>query len=274
MEKEQEKTRIARKKEEILKNSKKIIIKIGSSTLTSEDGHVDRDFMENLADQIKILRDMGKSVIIVSSGARIAGVGTLGKWSRKEDIHYKQALCAIGQVELMDSYRRIFLERDIHVAQILLTKEDFGKEERTLNIRNTIFTLIDEGVVPIINENDTVCYDEIKIGDNDMLAAHTGVLWAADLIFLLSDVDGVYDKNPQDNKDAKLLELIENIEEDEKNISTINKSSFGTGGMVTKIMAAKKVTKYGTNLVVAKGKKKDVVINFLEGKEKGTIFTA
>ncbi len=261
------------KKKLLLKDANKIIIKIGSSTLTSEDGSVDREFMSNLADQVKTLIDLGKKVIIVSSGARIAGVGTLGKWSRKEDIHYKQALCAIGQVELMDAYRKIFIDRDLHIAQILLTKEDFGKEERTLNIRNTLFTLIDEGVVPIINENDTVCYEEIKIGDNDMLAAHTAVLWAADLVFLLSDVDGVYDKNPQDNDDAKLLDIIQNIEESEKGISTTNKSSFGTGGMVTKILAAKKVTKYGTNLVVAQGKKKNVIVNFLEGKEKGTIFT-
>lgn len=258
----------------IEKSSKKIIIKIGSSTLTSEDGSIDKKFMKNLAAQVKELRDRGKSVIIVSSGARIAGVGILEKWSRKEDIHYKQALCAIGQVELMDSYRKIFGEYGIHVAQILLTKEDFEDPDRTLNIRNTIFTLIDEGVIPIINENDTVCVEEIEIGDNDMLAAHATVLWGAGLLFLLSDVNGVYDKNPTEHKDAKLIEVIRNIEATEKLISTENKSSFGTGGMVTKIQAAKKITPYGASLIVAKGKKENIVINILDAKEKGTIFLA
>ncbi len=253
---------------------KKIIIKIGSSTLTSEDGTIDKKFMKNLAEQIEELRKRGKSVIIVSSGARIAGVGILEKWSRKEDIHYKQALCAIGQVELMDSYRKIFGEHGIHVAQILLTKEDFGSPDRTLNIRNTIFTLIDEGVIPIINENDTVCVEEMQIGDNDMLAAHTAVLWGADALFLLSDVDGVYDKNPTEHKDAKMIEVIRDIEKIEKEISTESKSSFGTGGMVTKIKAAKKITPYGANLIVAKGKKENIIIDILDNKEKGTIFLA
>src|SRR5699024_4989620 len=188
----------------ILENSKKIVIKIGSSTLTNEDGIIDKDFIENLAYQIKSLIDQGKRVILVSSGARIARVSTIGKWSRKEDINYKQALCAIGQVELMDSYRQIFSQYDIHVAQILLTKEDFESEARTLNIRNTLFTLLDEGVIPIINENDTVCVEEIKIGDNDVLAARTTALWGGDLLILLSDIEGIYDKSPLTNSDAKL----------------------------------------------------------------------
>ncbi len=256
----------------IIKNSKKIVIKIGSSTITSEDGSIDKDFLESLSSQVKYLTDMGKNVIIVSSGARIAGVSSLGKWSRKEDIHYKQALCAIGQVELMDAYRKVFSNYDMHIAQILLTREDFGSESRTLNIRNTLFTLLDEGVVPIINENDTVCVDEIKIGDNDMLAAHTTVLWGADLLVLLSDIDGVYNKNPMENTDAKLIEVVKDIEELERNISIESKSSFGTGGMATKILAAKKVTKYGASLIVAKGKKKDIILKLARGEEKGTVF--
>lgn len=257
---------------DLIKDSKKIVIKIGSSTITSEDGTINKAFLENLAHQVKSLRDMGKSVIIVSSGARIAGVNVLGKWSRKEDIHYKQALCAMGQVELMDSYRRIFGKYNIHIGQILLTKEDFLHEARTLNIRNTIFTLIDEGVVPIINENDTVCVEEIKIGDNDMLAAHTTVLWGGDLLVLLSDIDGVYNKNPQDNPDAYLIEEIRDIDKLEDNISTENKSSFGTGGMVTKIKAARKVTKYGADLVVAKGKKENILLDLFTNDGLGSIF--
>lgn len=259
-------------KDNIIKRSKKIVIKIGSSTITSEDGSIDKKFLDNLAYQVKYLMDLGKKVIIVSSGARIAGVGTLGKWSRKEDIHYKQALCAIGQVELMDSYRKIFNNYEVHTAQILLTREDFENDARTLNIRNTLFTLIDEGVVPIINENDTVCVDEIKIGDNDILAAHTTVLWGADLLLILSDIAGIYDKNPIDNDDAKLIEVIEDIEEIEKGISIGSKSSFGTGGIATKILAAKEVTKYGANLIIGKGKTENIILKLSKGEERGTIF--
>ncbi|MFA5577179.1 MAG: glutamate 5-kinase [Tissierellaceae bacterium] len=260
--------------ENILQKSRKIVIKIGSSTLTSEDGSIDRTFLENLAVQVKTLMEMGKRVVIVSSGARIAGVGTLGKWSRKEDIHYKQALCAIGQVELMDSYRKVFHGHEIHVGQLLLTRGDFEDNARTMNIRNTLFTLLDEGVVPVINENDTVSVEEIKIGDNDMLAAHTTVLWGADLLVILSDIDGIYDKNPNENNDAKLIHIIDDIEEMEKSISIGSKSSFGTGGIATKILAAKEVTQYGASLIVAKGKKENIILDLLRGQEKGTVFVS
>jgi len=256
----------------IIKDCHKIVIKIGTSTITTEDGSIDKEFLENLSHQVKTLMDMGKSVVIVSSGARICGVNTIGKWFRKEDIHYKQALCAIGQVELMDSYRKIFINKDLHVAQILLTKEDLLDKSRSLNIRNTLFTLIDEGVVPIINENDTVSVEEIKIGDNDVLAAYSTVLWGGDLLILLSDIDGIYDKNPSEFKDAKLIEVIENVNDIEEQISIGSKGSFGTGGITTKIKAAKLVYEYGTPMVVAKGKKKDIVLNLLSGAEKGTLF--
>ena len=258
--------------ENTIKDSKKIVIKIGSSTLTSADGTIDKEFIENLAYQVKTLTDQGKRVVLVSSGARIAGVSTIGKWSRKEDINYKQALCAIGQVELMDSYRRIFNKYDIHIAQILLTKGDFESETSRLNIRNTLFTLIDEGVLPIINENDTVCYEEIKIGDNDVLAARTSELWGADLLILLSDIEGIYDKNPSSNADAKLIEKVSDPYELENEISIGEKSSFGTGGIATKIEAAKIVNKYDTSLIVAKGKEKDIILKLGDGTAKGTLF--
>ncbi|MDR7871560.1 MAG: glutamate 5-kinase [Tissierellaceae bacterium] len=258
--------------ENTVKESKKVVVKIGSSTITSGDGTIDKEFIENLANQVKTLIDQGKRVVLVSSGARIAGVSTIGKWSRKEDINYKQALCAIGQVELMDAYRRIFNKYDIHIAQILLTKEDFESKARTLNIRNTLFTLLDEGVLPIINENDTVCVEEIKIGDNDVLAARTAALWGADLLVILSDIEGIYDKNPSSNDDAKLIEKVTDPSELENNISIGEKSSFGTGGIATKIKAAKIVNSYGTSLIVAKGKEKDIILKLSEGTAKGTLF--
>lgn len=253
-------------------DSNKIIIKIGSSTITSSDGTIDKEFLEDLAKQVKTFIDQGKKIIIVSSGARIAGVSTIGKWSRKEDINYKQALCAIGQVELMDSYRKVFGEHGLHVAQILLTKEDFEDKARTLNIRNCLFTLLDEGVIPIINENDTVSVDEIKIGDNDMLAARSTVLWGGDLLVILSDIEGIYDKNPSENSDAKLIEVVEDINVLEKNISIGKTSSFGTGGIMTKLKAARLVNSYGTPLIVAKGKKKNILLDLANGVEKGTVF--
>lgn len=259
---------------ETINKSNKIAIKIGTSTITSADGTIDRDFIENLAHQIKELMNLGKRVILISSGARIAGVSTLGKWSRKEDMNYKQALCAIGQVELMDAYRKIFNKYDIHIAQILLTREDLQSENRTLNIRNTLFTLLDEGVLPIINENDTVCTDEIKIGDNDILAAKTTALWDGDLLILLSDIKGIYNKNPATNKDAELIELVTDPFELEKNIDVSGKSSFGTGGIATKIEAAKILNKFGTSLIVAQGKEKDIVTKLSDGRAKGTLFQA
>ena len=257
----------------IINKSKKIMIKIGSSTITSEDGSVNKEFIENLSEQVKALIDMGKQVIIVSSGARIAGVSTIGKWSRKEDISYKQALCAIGQVELMDSYRRIFINHNIHIGQILLTRGDIEDDNRILNIRNTLFTLLDEGVVPIINENDTVCVDEIKIGDNDILAAKATVLWNADLLLILSDIDGIYDKSPKEYDDANLICMVDNIGELEKNICIGKSSSFGTGGIETKIRAAKIVNEYGIPLLIANGKKPDIIYKLMDGSETGTQFS-
>lgn len=180
---------------ETIGNSRKIVIKIGSNVLSDEKGSVNKDVIHNIVEQVKELTDMRKQVILVSSGAGICGVGAINKWSRREDINYRQALCAIGQVELMMAYKEYFADYDMHVAQILLTRDDFDDPHRTLNIRNAMFTLIDEGVVPVINENDSVSVDEIKIGDNDILAALTASLWNADLMIILSDIDGVFDSD-------------------------------------------------------------------------------
>ena len=258
-------------KQELIDKAKKIVIKIGSSTVTTADGKVDVDFVTDLCNQVKTLMDDDKQIVIVSSSARMTGVSSINKWSRKEDMTYKQALCAIGQVELMGEYRRIFLTQNLHVAQILLTKDDFGNQNRNLNIRNVLFTLIDEGVVPIINENDTVCVEEIKIGDNDVLSARAGVLWGADLVILLSDIDGVFNKNPKENPDAKLIEFIDNIYDYEQKISVEGKGSFGTGGMKTKIEAAKLANDYGCMLMITDGKNKGAVLSALKGQTKSTL---
>jgi glutamate 5-kinase len=193
---------------DLIHNSRKIVIKIGSNVLSDDDGFINKDSLRNIVEQIMGLIREGKQVIIVSSGAGICGVATINKWSRRSDINYKQALCAIGQVELMNAYKEFFDKYDIHVGQMLLTREDFGDHIRTLNIRNALFTLVDEGVVPIINENDSVSVEEIKIGDNDTLGALTANLWNADLLIVMSDIDGVYNKDPKGNKDAELIEEV------------------------------------------------------------------
>ncbi|AKL94083.1 glutamate 5-kinase ProB [Clostridium aceticum] len=259
---------------ELINNSKKIVIKIGSNTLANQDGTICKTFLQDLSKQISHLKDQGKQVVIVSSGARIAGVATLAKWMRKEDIHYKQALCAIGQVELMDAYRRVFEEEHIHIGQMLLTRDDFSDPHRTLNIRNTLFTLVDEGVIPIINENDTVSVEEIKIGDNDTLAALTTNLWNADLLILFSDIDGIYNKNPKTYKDAEFIEEVNNIDVLLKTIEIGTVNDFGTGGIATKIEAAKKVNNYGIPMILANGKKENILLKLLDGSEKGTVFLA
>jgi glutamate 5-kinase len=257
---------------ETILDSKKIVIKIGSNTLSDDEGMLNKDFFNKFASQVKILTDKGKQIIIVSSGARIAGVSTLGKWKRKEDLHYKQALCAIGQVELMDSFRKSFKERNIIIGQILLTKDDLSDPNRELYIRNTLFTLIDEGVIPIINENDSVSVDEIKIGDNDNLAALIANLWNADLLLLLSDIDGIYDKNPHEFSDAVLQEEITDIEKLKNEISLGEPGSFGTGGIRTKIEAAEKVTEYGIPMILACGKSENIITGLINKTEKGSLF--
>lgn len=252
--------------------SRKIVIKIGSNVLSAKDGTVNRSVTDNIVEQVNLLLGMGKQVMMVSSGAGICGVGAINKWSRRGDMNYKQALCAIGQVELMMAYKERFADYGVHVAQMLLTRDDFNDHLRTLNIRNTMFTLIDEGVVPIINENDTVCVEEIKIGDNDTLAALAAILWNADLMIVLSDIDGVFDKDPKSNDDAKLIETVNNTEELISSISIGKKSSFGTGGIETKIEAAARVNKFGMPMILLNGTNGNIIKDSIEGKGRGTLF--
>jgi len=259
---------------EILKSARKIVIKIGSNTLAKEDGTQNTDFMASFAEQCAELIKLGKEIVVVSSGAQVAGVSTTKEWARKKDVHYRQALCAIGQVELMHQWRKAFQKQDLHIGQLLFTKEDFENNLHTLNIRNTLFTLVDEGVIPIINENDSVSFEEDKIGDNDNLSALTAILWSADLLILFSDIDGIYTDNPKTNKNAKLIEKVDSIPDLRKNIKIGETNAFGTGGMETKIQAAEKVTEYGINLLLANGSHERALINLYEGNLPGTIFSA
>lgn len=258
--------------QETIKNARKIVIKIGSNTLAKADGTQNTDFMMSFARQCKNLIDIGKQIVVVSSGAQVSGVSTLKEWARKKDSHFRQALCAIGQVELMSQWRKAFSAQDLHIGQLLLVKADFEDNLSSLNIRNTLFTLVDEGVVPIINENDSVSFEENSIGDNDNLSALTAILWSADLLILFSDISGVYTDNPKTNPDAKLIEIVDNIEKLQQDITVGNPNDFGTGGIKTKIQAAQKVNSYGIPLLIANGSEENIIDNLVSGEAKGTLF--
>jgi len=258
----------------LITDARKIIFKFGSNTLAGKDGKINSEFLFEFAQQAAALMKKGKQIVLVSSGAQVAGLSTMDKWARKKDIHYRQALCAVGQVELMDAWRRAFEKYSLHIAQILLTREDFNDSIRTLNMRNTLFTLVDESVIPIINENDTVSVEEIKIGENDTLAAQSAILWSADLLVLFSDIDGLFDKNPKEFPQAVLVEEVRDIDAVRKNITIGNTSDFGTGGIATKLDAAKLALSYGIPAVLANGKSPRCLEALENGSQKGTVFLA
>jgi glutamate 5-kinase len=258
----------------LISDARKIIIKFGSSTLANNEGKINTALLSEFAQQVAALMKNGKQIVVVSSGAQVAGLSTMDKWARKKDIHYRQALCAVGQVELMGAWSRAFEQHGLHIAQILLTREDFDDSIRTLNMRNTLFTLVDEGVIPIINENDTVSVEEIKIGDNDTLAARSAILWSADLLILFSDIDGVYNKNPKEHDDAVLVEEVRDIDAVQRDISIGATNNFGTGGIATKLDAAKLALSYGIPAILANGSKPHSLETLAAGEQKGTVFLA
>jgi glutamate 5-kinase len=259
---------------ELIAGARKIVFKFGSNTLADREGKIDSGFLDEMAGQTADFVKNGKQIVIVSSGAQVAGLSTMGKWARKRDIHYRQALCAVGQVELMGAWRRAFETRGLHIAQILLTQDDFDDPIRTLNMRNTLFTLVDEGIIPVINENDTVSVEEIKIGDNDTLAAQSAILWSADLLILFSDIDGLYDKNPKEFPDALLVEEVRDITAVRKIVSIGEAGSFGTGGIATKITAAERAAPYGIPVIIAHGGRPRALEALASGKQRGTAFLA
>jgi len=253
------------KASEILKESRKVVLKIGSNVLAREDGLIDRERVSRITEQALALMNDGKRVVLVSSGAGVSGAALVGRLNRKDDMNYKQALCAVGQVELMMAYRKYFEENGRHVGQILLTTENFSDDDSMLNIRNTLFTLLDEDVVPIINENDSVCTQEFSFGDNDNLAALTANLWCADLLIIFSDVDGVFDSSPFENPDARLIDVVTDVDALGAKIVTAGAGSFGTGGMDSKLEAAKTVGAYGAHMLLVNGKRENVIADVAAG---------
>ncbi|WPC39360.1 glutamate 5-kinase [Clostridium sp. JS66] len=255
-----------------LKNVKRIVIKVGSSTLTHKSGLLNLNQIEKIVRQIADLHNEGKEVVLVTSGAIAAGIGKLGLKSRPKTIPEKQAAAAVGQGILMHMYEKIFSEYGKVAAQILITKDDISHRTRFLNARNTFFALAEMGAIPIVNENDAIIVDEIKFGDNDTLSATVASFVEADLLILLSDIEGLYDSNPRTNPNAKLIHEVKEITEEIENCAGGAGSSLGTGGMATKISAGRIATAAGVSMVIANGEHENVIRDIVNLKEVGTLF--
>lgn len=258
-------------RQEILAHTKKILVKIGSAVLTGNDG-LDLKVIDSLVQDMSDLKNRGYAVVLVTSGAIVSGKHRLKIAEKLKSIPEKQAAAAIGQGRLMRVYSKSFEGSGHYVAQILLTLADLTDRQRYLNIRNTLSTLLEWGAIPIINENDTVAVDEIKFGDNDNLAAMIANIIEADLFINLTSTAGLYDGNPSVNKKAKLIPLVSEFSEEIEAAATSDTSSAGTGGMKSKIQAAKKVTAIGIPCIIASGKKDKVLTDIMAGKEIGTLF--
>ena len=261
------------RREEILKNIQKIVVKVGTSTLTKEDGNLNIEKIKKIVSELSNLSDKGYDVVLVTSGAVGAGMGRLNMTERPKTLSEKQALASVGQVALTHLYQMLFQEYGKIIGQLLLTKGDFSDRRRYLNARNVCNTLLKNKIVPIINENDAVVANEIKVGDNDTLSALVSGLIDADLLIILSDVEGLYNKNPQKYEDANLIEIVGKIDEDIRKTAGGEGSKFGTGGMITKIIAAEMATKIGTNMVIASGEDPRNITRIVEKENIGTLFT-
>ena len=256
----------------------RLVVKVGTSTLTDEEGKLDRAFIADLTAQLATLKREGADVVLVTSGAIRAGREALGDsgFAETETLPYKQAAAAVGQGLLQRLYTEAFAWRKTLCAQVLLTRDDLGDPLRVENARNTLLALLKLSVVPIINENDTVAVEEIKFGDNDTLAARVAVLLNADLLLILSDVEGLYDRSPQEAtkiSPPKLIRRVENIAEI-FDLGGDSVSGMGTGGMRTKLEAARIATEAGIRTVIAKGRRERVALDVAYGEPIGTEFIA
>lgn len=254
-----------------LLHAKRVVVKLGSNVITAKNG-LNLDVIETISDQISVLMSRGIEVILVSSGAMAAGMRKMKMERRPDEIPKRQAISAIGQSGVMNAYEKSFDRHGIKIAQILLTGDDLNNRKRYLNSRNTLHTLIDWKIVPIINENDTIMVEEIKLGDNDNLAAMITLLMDADFLFILTDIDGLYDKDPRQFTDAKLIPKVRQIRREIEDFASNIPGSLGTGGMLSKIQAAQKVTSAGIPMIVARGNTEDVLLKLFNGQSLGTYF--
>ena len=250
----------------------RIVIKVGTSTLAHSGGRMNIRRIEKLCKVLSDLKNAGNEVVLVSSGAIGMGVGKLSLGEKPSDIPTKQAAAAVGQCELMYTYDKLFTEYNHTVAQVLLVKSDIDNEHRRHNFHNTMSLLLVLGALPVINENDTVSTEEIVIGDNDTLSAIVAVETGADLLVLLSDIDGLYTSDPHKDANAKLIETVHEITSDILALAGGAGSNLGTGGMETKLRAAQIATEAGTDMIIANGENPDILYNIVDGIPFGTRF--
>ncbi|QQS52578.1 MAG: glutamate 5-kinase [Bacteroidota bacterium] len=255
-------------------NIKSLVVKVGTSTLSYKNGRLNFLRMEKLAQVLSAISSRGIKVTLVTSGAIGVGAGRLFLTEKPKELAKKQALAAIGQAQLIKIYQKFFDHYNQLVAQVLLTKDVMTIVNRHHNAQNTLLKLLDMGIIPIINENDTIATDEIEFGDNDTLSAMVATLIQADLLILLSDIDGLYSADPKKDSTARIIRSVPEITSSIEILAEGSGSSFGTGGMVTKIAAAKITSKAGIDMVLAQGDEPSLMFDILEGKEVGTHFMA
>ena len=255
----------------MLRKTRRIVVKVGSSILASKDRGLHRTVFSHLAGEISSLKHQGYEVILVSSGAIAAGMEKLGFQRRPQTIAQKQAAAAVGQSRLMNVYESYFSRHQQTVAQVLLTHDDLSHRKRFINARGTLLALLKLGIVPIINENDTVAVDEIKVGDNDNLSALITNLIEADLLIILTDIDGLCDADPRYHPEARCIPLVEDIETGIEGIAGGTGDQWRVGGMATKIEAARKTSRFGIPTIIASGTREGILHQILGGKEVGTL---
>lgn len=255
----------------ILEKSKRVVLKIGSGVLTSEDGIRPR-FFSGIAREIKQLQEKGIEVILVSSGAIACGMAQQGLTKRPKEIDQKQAIAAIGQPFLMHHYHKSFSRYGLQVAQILITRDDLHNPHRFLTARHALYALIRRRVIPVVNENDTVAVEEIKFGDNDQLSAQIAHLVHADLLIILTDIDGLFDRDPKKFKDATRIPLVEKIDTKHLSYAGHTMNTRSVGGMITKLAAAKQAASYGIPTWILNGMNPKTISQLFSGKDLGTLF--
>lgn len=254
--------------------TKKVVIKIGSTLITDHGKGLNKNALCAWADQIAVLHAQGHSVILVSSGAIAEGVSRMGMQKRPTTLHELQAAAAVGQTGLVQSYETCFQKHQLHSAQVLLTHEDLANRKRYLNARSTLKTLLDYGVIPIVNENDTVSNEEIRFGDNDTLAALVSNLIEADLLIILTDQQGLFDSNPQTNPSAKLIKQAKANDPELLRFAGPSATALGSGGMTTKILAAQKASRSGTDTIIVSGLEEKVIERLLAAESIGSYLSA
>lgn len=257
-----------------IKEKKRIVVKLGTSTLTHKTGRLNIRRMERLVKILADLQNSGKEIILVSSGAIGLGMSKMGLQQRPKETTMKQACAAVGQCELMYMYDKLFGEYNLTVAQILLTKYTLDTPRKN-NVENTFKKLIEYNIIPVVNENDTVAIDELELefGENDSLAAYVGIFCGADMLVILSDIDGLFDSDPRENPNAEIIPIVNGIDDNIRSLAGGAGTSLGSGGMITKINAAEIAMNSGIDMAILNGRNPAVLYDLFDGKQVGTIFT-